>query len=172
MRDLGRRFALLMPTLRVANPPVVFILGNKVDKIEQLGDSDHLRDNESDVEDNNSDIDIGDRKCLKERPSKGELDRELSILIDTVNKQLLEGVLDSQKIRNTNEGLVSCYVVSAKSGRNCKEVVEQLQLRIAYRQLYLSRTGKRVMTKASVHIGEGNRGWRSTNNGRLDCCQG
>lgn len=44
------------------------------------------------------------------------------------------------RANGNDDGHVSCYLVSAKTGLNCLEVMEQLQLRLAYRQVFLDHT--------------------------------
>jgi len=130
IQDLERRFTMLMPSLRVRNPPVVFLLANKADRaLVELGEVWGAPSEPSDE---------ADEKTLKS--TKEELETALDALVQSVHQQLFKAVSDLGG--EAEQGLVSCYTCSAKTGLNCKEIVEQLQLRIAFRQLYLSRTAR------------------------------
>ncbi len=86
-----------------------------------------------------------------------ELKRVLDSVVTSIRDQLREAVrasrptshVDSDEI-DAEHGLLSCYSVSAKSGLNCKEVVEHLQLRIAHRYLYLGRVHAESATKIQL----------------------
>lgn len=124
IKDLERRFTLLLPGLRARHPPVVFLLANKMDRaLTEHGDVWQEEGEEK-----------GEPKASKE-----VLETALTKLVDGVHQQLRAAVTGAGG--DADQGLVSFYTCSAKTGLNCKEIVEQLQLRIAFRQLYLSRSG-------------------------------
>jgi len=123
IQDLERRFTLLMPSLRVRHPPVVFLLANKVDRA--LVDKGEVWTEE------------GEEQQVP-KVSKAILEAALEKLVTGIHQQLYTAVKSMGG--EAEQGLVSCFTCSAKTGLNCKEIVEQLQLRIAFRQLYLSRT--------------------------------
>jgi len=173
-----KRFASLIPETRLqSSPPLVFLLGNKVDKLlsrpaigSSGGDDDDIVEEEEEEKDQGGvsgrtvkvekkdgvesdkagegeggeEDDEDESKQPSRAPrSKQEVEnllRELVANIQSLLGQHLEVPMTSQQV--AAEGLVSCYLVSALSGHNCREVVEQLQLRLAYRQLYISGVGR------------------------------
>jgi hypothetical protein len=154
IKDLEHRFSSLLPAMRVASPPVVFLLANKVDRVN------------------------GNRGGGEEEGAGDDSEEEKVPEVDQTSVQeTLDVVLKSIRARTKAvladcegpmaDGLLSCYTLSAKTGHNCKEVVEQLQLRIAYRQLHLAHVQPMAGAKEGVDL----RARRASLSGRnRPCC--
>jgi small GTP-binding protein len=154
IQDLEKRFTLLMPSLRVRHPPVVFLLANKVDRA--LVDKGEVWTEE------------GEEQRVP-KVSKVVLEAALENLVKGVHQQLFSAV--KALGGEPEQGLVSCFTCSAKTGLNCKEIVEQLQLRIAFRQLYLTRTGLDVDSNGGAKIVKLGHSRSATEDKSALCCR-
>lgn len=131
LRDVTDSFTKLIPHTRAAAAPLVFILANQADRLE-AGEQVNLRDFARGEEDESEGATEDDEK------KASDVEGALMDMIAEVRCQLQANVLQKEASEVDVEGLVSCYMVSAKTGSNCREVLEQLQLRLAYRHLLLS----------------------------------
>lgn len=117
IQELKGYFQRLFHHARASHPPLVFILANKADRIQE-GEVIDICDT---GEQANATMGVSERTQL--------IQNTMDEMEDSIHTLLRE--------KGHDEGHVSCYVVSAKTGMNCLEVLEQLQLRLAYRQMQI-----------------------------------